>query len=78
MKYNEAMSCLGLVVGATNAGVAYGQNTSDTLIPGLFVLACALGLYVIRVTVQDRRKLALRLWAPTMPDEQPPAGAAVE
>jgi amino acid transporter len=67
-----------LVVGASNAGVAYGQNTSDTLIPGLFVLACALGLYVIRVTVQDRRRLALRLWAPTMPDEQPPAGAAIE
>ena len=67
-----------LIVGAANAGLAYGQSTRDTLLPGLFVLACALGLYVFRVVVQDKRKFALRLWAPTMPDDVPPAGAAIE
>jgi len=73
-----AFDLLLLVVGASNAGVAYGQSTRSTLLPALFVLACALGLYVYRVVVQDKRKLALRLWAPTMPDDVPPEGAAIE
>ncbi|MGZ4430811.1 MAG: APC family permease [Gaiellales bacterium] len=67
-----------LIFGAANAGLAYGQSTRSTLLPGLFVLACALGLYIFRVVVQDKKKLALRVWAPTMPDDVPPAGAATE
>jgi hypothetical protein len=35
-------------------------------------------LYVYRVVVQDKRKLALQIWAPRTPDEQPPAGVATE
>jgi len=73
-----AVDLVFLIIGAANAGIAYGQSTRDTLVPGLIVLAAALLLYVYRVVVQDKRKLALRLWAPTMPDDVPPAGAAIE
>jgi amino acid transporter len=65
-----------LVVGAANVGLAYGASTRSTLIPSLAVLAIALGLYVYRVVVQDRRPLRLRLDSPSVPDE-PPAVSAI-
>jgi amino acid transporter len=67
-----------LVVGSANVGLAYGASTQSTLLPSIIVLLIALGLYIFRVTVQDKRKLSMRLWAPSMPDEVPPTGAAVE
>jgi len=59
-----------LVIGAANAGLAYGQSTRDTLVPALFVLVMALALYVYRVTVQERAPLRLRLPAPATPEEE--------
>ena len=42
------------------------------------VLLIAAVLYVWRVVVQDKRRLALQVWAPSMPEDVPPAGVAVE
>jgi amino acid transporter len=57
-----------LVIGAANVGLAYGASTQSTLVPSLLILAIALGLYVYRVTVQDRRPLQWRIASPTMPE----------
>jgi amino acid transporter len=59
-----------LIVGASKAGIAYGQNTRDTLLPGLLVLVVALGLYVYRVTQQDKLPWRWRLPAPATPEEE--------
>ena len=45
---------------------------------GIGVLLIAAVLYVFRVVVEDKRKLALRIWSPAMPDDVPPAGVAIE
>jgi hypothetical protein len=45
---------------------------------GIGILMIAAVLYVYRVVVQDKRKLALRVWAPAMPDDVPPVGVATE
>jgi amino acid transporter len=67
-----------LVWGGWNSGLAWGDTSKTTVFQGIFVLLIAVVLYVYRVVVQDKRKLALRLWTPTMPDDVPPAGAAIE
>jgi len=64
-----------LVFGAANVGLAYGASTRSTLIPSLIILAIALGLYVFRVVVQDKKPLQLRLPAATMPEEEATIGA---
>ncbi len=50
-----------LIVGAANAGLAYGQSTRSTMVPALLVLAIALGLYVFRVVVQDKQRFRWRI-----------------
>jgi amino acid transporter len=67
-----------LIWGGWNSGLAWGDTSKTTVFQGIAVLLIAAVLYVYRVVVQDKRKLALRLWAPRTPDEQPPAGVAVE
>jgi amino acid transporter len=67
-----------LIWGGWNSGLAWGDTSKTTVFQGIAVLLIAVVLYVYRVVVQDKRKLALRIWTPTMPDEVPPAGAAVE
>jgi amino acid transporter len=59
-----------LIFGAANVGLAYGASTSSTLIPSIAILVIALGLYVYRVVVQDRKPLQLRLPSATMPEEK--------
>ncbi len=63
-----------LIFGAANVGLAYGASTRSTLIPSLLILVIALGLYVIRVVVQDKKPLQLRLPAATMPEEEAAIG----
>ena len=53
-----------------SVGLAYGASTRSTLIPSLLILVIALGLYVFRVVVQDKKPLQLRLPAATMPEEE--------
>src|SRR6478752_7053863 len=65
-----------LIVGAANVGLAYGASTRSTLIPSLLILVIALGLYVYRVVVQEKKSLQLRLPAATMPEEEALIGAA--
>jgi amino acid transporter len=67
-----------LVWGGWNSGLAWGDTSKTTVFQGIAVLLIAVVLYVFRVVVQDRRKLAFRIWAPRTPDEQPPVGVAVE
>jgi amino acid transporter len=67
-----------LIWGGWNSGLAWGDTSKTTVIEGVAVLLIAAILYVYRVVVEDKRKLALRLWAPSMPDDVPPAGAAIE
>jgi amino acid transporter len=67
-----------LVWGGWNSGLAWGDTSKKTVIEGIAVLLIAAVLYVFRVVVEDKRKLALRIWAPTMPDDVPPEGAATE
>jgi amino acid transporter len=64
-----------LIVGAANVGLAYGASTRSTLIPSLLILAIALGLYIFRVVVQDKKPLQLRLPAATVPEEEAALGA---
>jgi amino acid transporter len=64
-----------LVVGSANVGLAYGASTRSTLIPSLAILVIALGLYVFRVVVQEKKPLRLRLPAPTVPEEEAAIGA---
>ena len=71
-----AFDALLLVWGGWNSGLAYGNTSKTIVFEGIGVLCIAAILYVIRVTLQDKRRLALRLWAPTMPDDVPPAGVA--
>jgi hypothetical protein len=59
-----------LIFGAANVGLAYGASTRSTLIPSLLILVIALGLYVFRVVVQDKKPLQMRLPAATMPEEE--------
>jgi amino acid transporter len=59
-----------LIFGAANVGLAYGASTSSTLVPSLLILVIALGLYVYRVVVQDKKPLQLRLPAPSMPEDE--------
>jgi amino acid transporter len=73
-----AFDTLLLVWGGWNSGLAWGDTSKKTVFEGIAVLLIAVVLYVYRVVVQDKRKLAMRIWAPTMPDEQPPAGAITE
>jgi amino acid transporter len=63
-----------LIFGAANVGLAYGASTRSTLIPSLLILLIALGLYVIRVVVQDKKPLRLRLPAATMPEDEAAIG----
>jgi amino acid transporter len=67
-----------LIWGGWNSGLAWGDTSKTTVFQGIAVLLIAVVLYIYRVVVQDKRRLALRIWSPTMPDEQPPAGAAIE
>ena len=46
-----------------------------TLVPSLLILVIALGLYVYRVVVQEKKSLQLRLPAATMPEEEAMIGA---
>jgi len=59
-----------LIFGAANVGLAYGASTRSTLIPSIAILLIALGLYVFRVVVQDKKPLQMRLPAATMPEEE--------
>jgi amino acid transporter len=63
-----------LVVGSANVGLAYGASTRSTLIPSIAILVIALGLYVFRVVVQDKKPLKLRLPAATVPEEEAAIG----
>jgi amino acid transporter len=67
-----------LIWGGWNSGLAWGDTSKTTVFQGIAVLLIAVVLYVYRVVVQDKRKLALRIWSPAMPDDVPPAGAAIE
>jgi amino acid transporter len=67
-----------LVWGGWNSGLAWGDTSKKTVVEGIAVLLIAAVLYVFRVVVEDKRKLALRIWAPAMPDDVPPEGAATE
>jgi amino acid transporter len=73
-----AFDALLLVWGGWNSGLAYGDTSKTIVFEGLGVLMIAAVLYIIRVVVQDKRPLVLRVWAPSMPDDVPPAGVAVE
>ena len=59
-----------LIVGSANVGLAYGASTRSTLIPSITILVVALALYVVRVVVQDKKPLRMRLPAATMPEEE--------
>jgi amino acid transporter len=67
-----------LIWGGWNSGLAWGDTSKTTVYQGIAVLLIAAVLYVYRVVVQDKRKLALRIWSPAMPDDVPPAGVATE
>jgi amino acid transporter len=73
-----AFDALLLVWGGWNSGLAWGDTSKTIVFEGIGVLLIAALLYVFRVVVEDKRKLALRVWAPSMPGEQAPAGAATE
>jgi amino acid transporter len=73
-----AFDALLLIWGGWNSGLAWGNTSKTIVFEGVAVLLIAAVLYVIRVVLQDKRKLALRLWSPAMPDDVPPVGAAVE
>ena len=64
-----------LIFGAANVGLAYGASTRSTLIPSIAILVIALGLYVFRVVVQEKKPLQLRLPAATVPEEEAAIGA---
>jgi amino acid transporter len=67
-----------LIWGGWNSGLAWGNTSKTVVLEGIAVLLIAALLYIVRVVVQERRPLALRVWAPRTPDEVPPAGAAVQ
>ena len=73
-----AFDALLLVWGGWNSGLAWGDTRKTIVFQGIAVLCIAAVLYVYRVVVEDKRKLALRIWSPAMPDDVPPVGAAVE
>jgi amino acid transporter len=73
-----AFDALLLIWGGWNSGLAYGNTSKTIVFEGIGVLCIAAVLYVVRVTLEDKRRLALRIWAPAMPDEVPPAGVATE
>ena len=73
-----AFDLLLLVWGGWNSGLAYGNTSKTIVFEGIGVLCIAAVLYIIRVVYQDKQKLAFRLWAPTMPDDVPPAGVATD
>ena len=64
-----ALAAVGLTALLTSTGV-----TAWWLLPP----SVAALLYVVRVVVQERRPLALRVWAPRTPDELPPEGVAIQ
>jgi amino acid transporter len=59
-----------LIFGSANVGLAYGASTRSTLVPSILILVIALGLYVFRVVVQEKKPLQMRLPAPTVPEEE--------
>ena len=59
-----------LIVGAANVGLAYGAQHALDADPSVVILVVALGLYIFRVVVQDKKRLQLRLPAATMPEEE--------
>jgi amino acid transporter len=73
-----AFDALLLIWGGWNSGLAWGDTSKTIVFEGIGVLCIAALLYMFRVVVQDKKPLALRIWAPRTPDEQPPAGAVVE
>jgi len=73
-----AFDALLLVWGGWNSGLAWGDTSKTIVFEGIGVLLIAAVLYVFRVVVEDKRKLALRIWSPAMPDDVPPAGVATE
>jgi amino acid transporter len=73
-----AFDLLMLVWGGWNSGLAYGNTSKTVVFQGIAILMIAAVLYIIRVVWQEKKPLALRLWAPTMPDDVPPVGAAVD
>jgi amino acid transporter len=73
-----AFDLLLLVWGGWNSGLAYGNTSKTVVFQGIAILMIAAVLYIIRVVWQEKKPLALRLWAPTMPDDVPPVGAAVD
>src|SRR3954454_18961801 len=73
-----AFDALLVIWGGWNSGLAWGDTSKTIVFEGIGVLLIAAVLYVFRVVVEDKRKLALRIWSPAMPDDVPPVGAAVE
>src|SRR3954452_23320346 len=73
-----AFDALLVIWGGWNSGLAWGDTSKTIVFEGIGVLLIAAVLYVYRVVVEDKRKLALRIWSPAMPDDVPPVGAAVE
>jgi len=73
-----AFDALLLIWGGWNSGLAWGNTSKTIVFEGIGVLCIAAVLYVFRVVVQDKRKLALRIWSPAMPDDVAPAGVATE
>jgi amino acid transporter len=73
-----AFDALLLVWGGWYSGYAWGNTSKTVVFEGIGVLLIAAVLYIWRVVVQDKRRLALQVWAPAMPDDVPPAGVAVE
>ena len=63
-----------LIWGGWNSGLAWGNTSKTVVFQGIGILMIAAVLYIIRVVVQEKQPLALRLWAPTMPDDVPPVG----
>ena len=64
-----AFDALLLIWGGWNSGLAWGDTSKTIVFEGIGVLLIAAVLYVFRVVVQDKRKLALRIWSPAMPDD---------
>ncbi len=73
-----AFDLLMLVWGGWNSGLAWGNTSKTVVFQGIGILMIAAVLYIIRVVIQERKPLKLRLWAPAMPDDVPPVGAAVD
>src|SRR4029079_11857768 len=73
-----AFDALLLVWGGGNSGLAWGDTSKTIVFEGIGVLLIAAVLYVFRVVVEDKRPLALRIWARSMTDEDTPQRGGTE